>query len=239
MATIYALVDSLAPAHYRYIGKTEKSPDHRLYHHLYRVKRDRNLYKSRWIEKVLRGGGAVEIVTLEQCNDVDQNTREIYWIAKARLDGHSLTNMSDGGEGGINPVPEVRARIAAALRGRKRPPHVIEALRTNGKKYVGVANPNFGKCHTQESRAKISAAHKGRILTQEHRDKLSISGKGKNAGECSGRSTLSEIQVREIYRQKVSMGRKNADIAREFGIHPMTIYKITNGSRWPHLRLTD
>lgn len=45
---------------------------------------------------------------------------------------------------------EVHAKIAAAKRGKPRPPHVVEAMRL----------ANIGKKHTAETRAKMSAAHK-------------------------------------------------------------------------------
>jgi hypothetical protein len=48
--------------------------------------------------------------------------------------------------------PERRAKIAAARRGKPRPPQVIEAMR----------KANLGKRHSAESRQKMSVAHKRR-----------------------------------------------------------------------------
>ena len=50
--------------------------------------------------------------------------------------------------------PERLAKVAASLRGKPRPPHVIEAQQRG----------NLGKKHTAETRAKMSAAHKARDM---------------------------------------------------------------------------
>jgi hypothetical protein len=48
--------------------------------------------------------------------------------------------------------PQRRAKIAAAKRGKKRPPHVVEALRRG----------RTGKPHSEETRAKMREAHRRR-----------------------------------------------------------------------------
>ena len=51
-----------------------------------------------------------------------------------------------------NHDPERAAKIAAAKKGKPRPPHVIEAMRS----------ANIGRKHTVETRRKMSEAHKRR-----------------------------------------------------------------------------
>ena len=237
MAKIYALVDARNPEHFRYVGKTIYTIERRLYWHLYKQPAEKNLYKKRWIVKVQDAGGDVLAVLLEECPDELQDEREMFWIAKAKADGHRLTNMSDGGEGGRNPCPEVRERIAAHHRGKKRPPHVVEALRKSGRRYVGAANPNFGKHHTAEARARIGAAHKGRKLTDAHKKKCSDRLKGVNAGSRNGSARLTAEQVTSIYRRKVFGKERVVDLAREFGIHQMSVYPMLQGKTWSSLNL--
>lgn len=238
MASIYAIIDSRLPNEYRYVGKTIGKISLRLYFHLYRAARCSNRHKGRWIAKVQAEGGTVESVLLESCDDSLQDEREIFWIAKCKAEGHPLTNLTAGGEGGV-PCAEVREKISVALRGRSRPPHVVEAIRQRGKLLVGSLNHNFGKTHTAEARAKISATHSGRILSEEHKKKLSEAGKGLNSGSANGRSKLTSDQVEKIYIRIVIGKEQRRTVADDFGIHEMSTYKITTGVKWPHLRLKE
>jgi hypothetical protein len=227
MVKIYSLIDDRFPDVFRYVGKTSKTLAHRLYHHRYRLAADSNLHKARWIMRVEEAGGKVLAILLEECDDVIHSEREIYWISRLRADGHPLTNMTDGGEGGV-PSVEVREKISTALRGRKRPPHVVEALRKNGKRYVGAANPNFGKTHTPEAINRIIAGRVGVPLTLEHRIKLS---------EQGGRTKLTRDQVIEIFRRVSSEGQSRVSVARYFGVSTKAVSHIVCGTRWKHLNL--
>ena len=233
---IYALIASDAPKEFRYIGKTTQKEAQRLRCHLGCYDSDPNRYKKRWIKKTLARGASVELVTLDHGPREELDVLEISAIVQARTLGHPLTNQSDGGDGGQNPSKETREKIAAALRGKKRPPHIGEASRARGKLYIGEKNPNYGKTHSEESRRKISETHKGRILTDEHKAKMSEGLKGKNSGASNGSVKLTEDNVREIFKLK-SVGTRYVAIAGRFGVHVQTIYKIVNGKKWGHLGL--
>ena len=238
MAFIYTLVDSGKPCEYRYIGKTTVSLAGRKYRHVNCRKHEKPSPKKRWIDSVFEGGRSVEIICLEVCGNEESGIREIEWIAKAKKDGHSLTNLTDGGEG-FSPTLETRKKIASALRGRKRPPSVAEAIIKLRGRYVGNKNPNFGRKHSAESRRKISKTHIGRVLTDDHRKKISESLKGVNEGQKNRGCKLTENQVITIYQMKILDKISNNAIALQFNIHPMTIYKITSGKKWSHLNLKD
>lgn len=76
-------------------------------------------------------------------------------------------NLSEGGSTSPVKDPDVRAKIAATLTGRKRSAEsVANQQRTRSlKKYR----------HSEETRARMSASQKGRTITPEHRRKLSVS----------------------------------------------------------------
>jgi len=238
-ATIYALVDSRYPDSYRYVGKTIKSMGHRLYAHMYRLNIDKNLYKTHWIRKVIAEGADVNVVALEVCCADEQDIREMFWIAKCRDLGHRLTNMTDGGEGGFNPCAEVRAKISAANKGRRMAPHLVELARIRGKGYVGEKNPNFGNRWSDAQKEHLRKIKTGVPLSDAHKVKLSEAGKGKNSGERNGSGKLSTEQVVEVYKRIKVDGENRRDVALQFGIHQMTTYKITGGTKWKHLNLKE
>jgi hypothetical protein len=220
MARIYALVDAREPEHFRYVGKTVREIQERLYFHLYRQPAERNLHKKRWIIKVQDAGGDVIPVLLEECADDVQDEREIFWIAKARAEGHRLTNMTDGGEGGRNPCPEVREKIAAAHRGKKRPPHVREALSAAAKLRTGATNPNFGK-----------------RWSKAQRDHLASIKRVQYAGDGNPASKISEADAIEIFRLRSVDRVPVKEICAQFGIGKSSVHNITSGVTWTHLNL--
>jgi hypothetical protein len=220
VATIYALVDSRTPGEYRYIGKTTRTLARRLYFHIYRQPKEMNLYKKRWIEKVQKAGGEIIAVSLEECSDDSQNEREMFWIEACRSGGHRLTNMSDGGEGGRNPCPEVREKIRAALLGKKRPPHVCEALRASAKLRTGALNSNFGKRWTKAQRNHLAAIKR-----------IQYAGSGNPASKISEADAVEIFRLRAVERVPVKV------ICARFGVCKSSIHNIMSGVTWAHLKL--
>lgn len=197
--------------------------------HLYRIDRCTNLHKKSWVESVRSSGREVTAVLVEECPDADQDEREKFHIRRCRHEGHPLTNLSDGGEGGVNPDPSVVAKIKAALRGKKRPPHVVELMRKNGKRYVGEANPNYGKTHGVEARRRISEAKLGKPLTEAHVLKMSMSLRGKNAKITEGTA----IAILRRYR---AGGVSQQRLADEYGIGQSQVSRIIRGEKRKHLQ---
>ena len=75
-----------------------------------------------------------------------------------------------------------------------------EHSQLHGKVKAGKKNSFFGKHHTEESRARISASHKGILHTKETRIKISESHKGKTLSEETRRK-LSEAGKRRWARK--------------------------------------
>lgn len=94
---------------------------------------------------------------IEECDTREQlNEREIFWIAELNCKAPNGYNLTDGGEGtsGLEFTPEHCAKISAAKK-----------------------NPSA------ETRAKMSAVHKGKPLSDEHRAKIGATQKGKKLSE--------------------------------------------------------
>jgi group I intron endonuclease len=126
------------------------------------------------------------------------------WQTGRKLTPEHRANLSKGLKGKIVFSPETRQRISqrmkgkktalgthwseeskAAVRGIKKSPEVVEALRQRGiarapelsKKMLGEGNPFFGKKHSEETLAKMRAYKR----TPEHCRKISLSKMGEKA----------------------------------------------------------
>lgn len=216
--TIYALVDSREPWDWRYVGRTVQPLKQRVYHHKWRATRlDKGIHKSRWIRKVLSSGGDVLGVVLEICDEADQVERETAWINTAHAAGFRLTNMTDLGGTATNPSAEVRTRIANSLKGRKRPQHVVEALRLNGRKYVGDKNPNWHNHWSDEQRARMSEQRKGT-----------------KCGSDNNAVKLTEADVRAI-RALAADGVPFSRIAEGFPVNQQSVANVVRRTTWAHV----
>jgi hypothetical protein len=78
---------------------------------------------ARWLSSLFRAGARAQIIALEILEpgqDIDNrlNDREKFWIAKGRMSGLRLTNITDGGEGRGHPVSEdTRRKLSLARAG--------------------------------------------------------------------------------------------------------------------------
>jgi len=118
-------------------------------------------------------------------------TELIKIIGRANLSEGPLTNLTDGGEGVSGYVfPEARKKEYS-------------------KKFRGLGNPAYGKHWklNDETKEKMSIAHKGKKFTNEHKRNLSKASMGKN-GTMVGRSHSEETK-RKI--SEILMGQKRSD----------------------------
>lgn len=131
-------------------------------------------------------------------------------------------NLTAGGEGGFDPSPETRERLSQAQRGRivsketcrriseaktgfrhsaetkkkmsaERKTRPIPAGLTMKGKF-GPESGMFGKKHTDETRAKMSASHSGKKQSEETRAKRSATLTGKQKSEAH-RANLSAAKA--------------------------------------------
>lgn len=170
---IYCLVDPRSNE-IRYVGKTVNLRS-RFYSHCHDG--CSNIHKRNWF-KALRKAKLEPLMdvleTIENSNDRDWQDVEVFWISYLRFIGCRLLNVDNGGRGGVKRSPETVAKMSASLKGKS--------------------------FHTPESRAKISAWLRNRVLSEEARGKISKANSGK----------VRSSAVREHLRD-VNLGRKASE----------------------------
>lgn len=205
---IYALYDPRKPRIMRYVGKAN-DVEKRLYGHIRDAVKypNRRTHKLDWIRSLLRENILPKTKVLEQVVEKRWERRERYWIKKLKQQNHSLTNGTDGGDGGCMG-PSALKKISDALYGRKRGPHSIEHRRKIG-------DASRGRRHSVECRRRIGDTQRGKIRgphSIEHRRKLGDAHRGKIRGPFSAerRRKLSEAkrgkQFSDVHRRKISDG---------------------------------
>jgi hypothetical protein len=104
------------------------------------------------------------------------------------------------GDGGFDQHTEKTKKKLSEIAAKRTPEY-----------YINAAKPKKGRKHSDEHRAKNSAANKGRIQTLEHRAKNSAATKGKTFIERYGEEHAKEILAK---RSKSTIGRKDSDETR-------------------------
>jgi hypothetical protein len=163
---------------------------------------DRSNRNKHWNHIVAKHGHTVEIVARFE-SESEAFAHERALIAKYRAAGVVLVNMTDGGEGVCGKVvtPEQRAKLSAALKGRKPTPEELAAVLAA----IAARGPM-----TEEHRARISAAKVGRTawnrgatMSMEERLRRGWPAEKKAGGESKPRPPLSAE-----HRAKVSAALK-------------------------------
>lgn len=191
---IYALSDASG---IRYVGKSVDLPK-RLERH---IQDSKVCYKTNWIRGLLAKGIQPELLVLEKIansDDKDWQDVERFWISYLRFLGCRLTNLDSGGRRGKRlseetkrkmslriRSEEVRKLVGDKLRGRKRPPEV-------GRK-ISAAKTGFR--FSNESKLRMSLAHRGKKLKPESIAKRTLKQKGIKRTEETKRR-MSEARLR-------------------------------------------
>ena len=152
---IYALHDPRDDSP-RYVGKT-KHLSHRLRRHMANPSSGG---MRRWISELAEIGQTPRMVIIEVCEGDLWIERERFHVADYRDRFSGLLNVLSGGGGPLDKhyTQEIRQKIGASLRGKKRSPEQIAKMKE--RKF------------SPEHRAKISAAGRGRKKSPEHIAKL-------------------------------------------------------------------
>jgi group I intron endonuclease len=111
-------------------------------------------------------------------------------------------------------------KIAGSQLGQKRS---LESRRKMSIAQSGSKHRNYGKSLPRVTREKISLANMGHAVTDDTRKKIA-----RSVGK------LTEDQVRVI-KQKLRLGVRQGEIAREFGIVQSLVSQIKSGKRWGYV----
>lgn len=131
--------------------------------------------------------------TLEICSDSNVDSKEKYWIKYFSSTERGIGyNIATGGTGGdtISNHPrrdEIAKNQSIRLTGKDSQRTTKGPLSEETKQKIsdsvsGEKNGMYGKCHSQETREKISKANKGKIkppMSNETRQKISNANEGK------------------------------------------------------------
>ena len=126
---------------------------------------ERNPYHQATVKKY--GKENILVGKLECSNDKIAYDLERGLIKCIRNMGIRLTNFTDGGEGGVNPIPESRKKLseAAKKRGVSKACQIAKVMAKKGKPI------------SEEQKQLIRKKLTGRIFTFEHRQNISIAAK--------------------------------------------------------------
>lgn len=224
--SVYVLMDP-DNREVRYVGYTGVELKSRLLDHIKPNKLNRPSRKNAWIKSLINDNKRPIIEALyENLSREDALDLEIKTIAAYRRLGIRLTNLTDGGDGGMGykfspekieemvkkrigkkrgPCSEERRKnISAALKGRKMSEEQKVKLR--------------GRKPSDETRRLISIGNKGKTVSAESRAKMSKSRMG-HVGYMTGKTHTEEWKKKmseKFSGQKNPMyGRKNSDKDRE------------------------
>lgn len=214
---IYAFVDG--EGKFFYVGKTSDIKT-RKQAHLYEVKKGNKLPKYHKLRKLLNAGSKFEdlLVIIEDglsCENVD--AREIHHIKRLREEGYKLRNLTDGGEGNPNPLPETIEKGRLARIGKKR---------------------------TEETRKRISESRMGMKFSEEHKANLSKAWKTrppftKETLEKKSKTTKGKINIKRFEMTdpdgNVHITDKGLTLfCEEHGLSHPNVIKVANGQRPRH-----
>lgn len=99
ISSIYVLLDPNTNLP-RYIGKA-KNPQRRLVIHISESRCGSPYRKCRWIRKLLKDNKEPQFFVIDQIGEDDINAAEIFYISFFRKAGFDLTNITEGGDGGL------------------------------------------------------------------------------------------------------------------------------------------
>ena len=181
--SIYALSCPLS-GHVRYIGRS-KNVQRRYIAHLSSYRNTRNKEHTRvarWIGFLSSVGLSPTLSIIDVVTEDFSGLAESFWIKVYRDKGNRLTNLTDGGDGVINPSKEARERISRALKGRKIPADQLakRVASQTGRKASDQARENMSRAQTghkasEQARHNMSEAQRARKhypLTQEQREQM-------------------------------------------------------------------
>lgn len=183
----------------RYIGYTTQLPITRLRQHKNEADAGESGGKNNWIRSI--GSANLHMEIMEVCSEVPLwklYSIEVAHITAGYAKGYDLTNGTPGGEG----VPPGTKPWNTGKKVQYSEEH-LQKIRNSlaGNQYM------LGRKHTDEAKAKVSAARAGKPLSEEHKRRISEGGKGvPKSEETKARMRLAQHKRNHTDRNIVKEG---------------------------------
>lgn len=228
---VYALSCSCHASGIRYVGMTGQRLSVRMSQHFSDSRRQRRgLPVHRWIAK--HGVENIVFETIWTGPLSEMPSREIALISEIRPD----LNLTAGGDGGLNPSPETRAKIAAAASARMLRHEVEGTWWWREKFFAATRQPRRPK--TDAERDHLSRVKTGTRASLETRAKMSHSHKARGTrppsplGEMNPRASISQKCAQEIW-DAILDGNSNRQIVDMYDLQSLSIpNNMRRGLTW-------
>jgi hypothetical protein len=193
-----------------------------------------------WNKIVKKSEYEVEIIfdnlSWEKAKEKEKEFIKLY--GRKNLNNGTLVNMTDGGDGSLNPCLSTRLKIAENSRKKVWTKESREKL-SKSKSGVnhhmygikGDKNPAYGKKHSQESKEKMSKARLGFVTDREVVNRIADKLRGRKRDPHIG-IAVAEFHSKIVLDTQNGIYYKNAKEAAEFlNIKYSTLKCWLNGSR--------
>ncbi|NHN31173.1 GIY-YIG nuclease family protein [Paenibacillus agricola] len=206
MVTIY-LIENVANGTV-YVGSTVNSSS-RLTKHRYMLKKGNHRNRLLQADYDNYGLDQFKFTSIEEVNSKVRYEREQFWMDRYR-ETNNLYNIFPiaGKSSGRIHFDETKRKMSRASKGR----------RPSEKTLLASANARRGKPMPEETRKKLSEAHKKRD----------------NRGSRSTNAKLTETKVEDILA-RILKGELQEDIAKAYGVSVSAIAGINQGLTWTHV----
>lgn len=241
---IYGLCDP-ETGELRYVGRTD-DVKRRLAIHLSAARAPGpRTHCANWIRSLLLQGKEPDVDVLDFVPAEDAHHMEREYIALWRyLIGDRLTNLTDGGDGLLNPSPEVRARMSASAKARGTSQSQLDGLDKGRRARFGEKNSMAVLTETDVFAIRHQAEDGWTF--QELADEYGVAigtiqpiVYGRTWRHVGGpvreaKRFLTEAEVLEICRRS-DIGESRQALAAEYNVTVPTIRYILVGKTWTHV----
>jgi group I intron endonuclease len=152
-----------------YIGQTKFSLDKRIAQHI----KDNKTPVQKAINKY--GLESFEISIIDKADTRKElSEKEVYWIKELNSKAPDGYNLTDGGDGLINPTKETREKIgkASSIRNKGSIGWNTGLTKETDKRVAQQAEKLIGRKQTKESNDKRSNSLSGKSKSEEHKDNM-------------------------------------------------------------------
>lgn len=224
---IYGLIDP-RDNRVRYIGKTNNLKL-RLKQHFHETKLT---LKANWIKSLKKQKLKPSIQIIDVATELDWKTKEQYWISMFP----DLLNMTSGGEGNSDKFCRLRGQFHSNSKlSEFQVLKIIELY-----KYTNLSSFDLCKIFNvkQITINCIIGGKSWKHLTNGVKTESCFKKKNPNKnGKQNGNFRGSKLSIKDVLdiKEMLNNNVKNVNIAKIYGVTPLTISKIKNNKSWRHI----